>query len=97
MFLISFFNFCINNFYLFIRSRLYYRAAAKHETDKEKLLLCYQINQQIQQGKFPITWELALELATLMAQVGVRQLIVNSNCPFILQHLYLRKTLWCQA
>ncbi|MPC85208.1 uncharacterized protein E2C01_079972 [Portunus trituberculatus] len=54
---------------LLYKSRLYYRAAAKHETDKEKLLLCYQVNQQIQQGKFPITWELALELATLMAQV----------------------------
>lgn len=59
-----------NKKHVFPRSRLYYRAASKHETDKEKLLLCYQVNQQIQQGKFPITWELALELATLMAQVG---------------------------
>ncbi|KAK8407690.1 hypothetical protein O3P69_002325 [Scylla paramamosain] len=62
---------------LLYKSRLYYRAAAKHETDKEKLLLCYQVNQQIQQGKFPITWELALELATLMAQIDMGE--VNSE------------------
>ncbi|XP_069191623.1 uncharacterized protein CG43867 isoform X4 [Procambarus clarkii] len=62
---------------LLYKSRLYYRAAAKHETDREKLLLCYQVNQQIQQGKFPITRELALELATLMAQIDMGE--VNSE------------------
>ena len=33
------------------------------------MLLCYQVNQQIQQGKFPITLESALEIITLKAQV----------------------------
>jgi pleckstrin homology domain-containing family H len=28
------------------RNRLYFRHAARTETDKERLLLCYQINQQ---------------------------------------------------
>lgn len=39
------------------------------ETDKERLLLCYQVNQQVVQGKFPLNRELAFELASLMAQV----------------------------
>lgn len=39
------------------------------ETDRERLLLCYQVNQQVVQGKFPINRELAFELAALMAQV----------------------------
>ncbi|KAK3853635.1 hypothetical protein Pcinc_039837 [Petrolisthes cinctipes] len=62
---------------LLYKSRLYNRGASKHETDKEKLLLCYQVNQQIQLGKFPITRELALELATLMAQIDMGE--VNSE------------------
>lgn len=39
------------------------------ETDRERLLLCYQVNQQVVQGKFPVNRELAFELASLMAQV----------------------------
>ncbi|XP_066982425.1 uncharacterized protein CG43867 isoform X7 [Macrobrachium rosenbergii] len=62
---------------LLYKSRLYCRALCKYETDREKLLLCYQVNQQIQQGKFPITKELALELATLMAQIDMGE--VNSE------------------
>jgi len=38
--------------------------------DKERLLECYQVIQQIVLGKFPLNKELALELAALMAQVG---------------------------
>lgn len=44
------------------------------ETDKERLLLCYQVNQQVVQGKFPLNRELAFELASLMAQVRVTHL-----------------------
>jgi len=51
------------------KSRCYWRQAAKMETDKERLLLCYQVNQQVVQGKFPLNRELAFELASLMAQV----------------------------
>lgn len=51
------------------KSRLYWKTAAKLETDKERLLLCYQINQQVVQGRFPLTRDLALELASLMAQI----------------------------
>lgn len=39
------------------------------ETDRERLLLCYQTNHQVVQGRFPVNRELALELAALMAQV----------------------------
>lgn len=42
------------------------------ETDRERLLLCYQVNQQVVHGKFPVNRELAFELASLMAQVGLR-------------------------
>ncbi|XP_023289839.1 uncharacterized protein CG43867 isoform X5 [Orussus abietinus] len=51
------------------KSRCYWRQAAKMETDRERLLLCYQINQQVVQGKFPLNRELAFELASLMAQI----------------------------
>lgn len=40
------------------------------ETDRERLLLCYQVNQQVIHGRFPLNKELALELAALMAQVN---------------------------
>ena len=43
------------------------------ETDKERLLLCYQISQQIVAGRFPLNKELAFELAALMSQVCSNQ------------------------
>ena len=55
---------------LTFKNRLYWRNGAKMETDKEKLLLCYQVNQQVVQGRFPLNRELALELTSLMAQVS---------------------------
>ncbi|XP_043262564.1 uncharacterized protein CG43867 isoform X4 [Colletes gigas] len=51
------------------KSRCYWRQAAKMETDRERLLLCYQVNQQVVYGKFPVNRELAFELASLMAQI----------------------------
>ncbi|XP_043508971.1 uncharacterized protein CG43867 isoform X3 [Frieseomelitta varia] len=51
------------------KSRCYWRQATKMETDRERLLLCYQVNQQVVQGKFPVNRELAFELASLMAQI----------------------------
>ncbi|XP_034239350.1 uncharacterized protein CG43867 isoform X3 [Thrips palmi] len=56
---------------LTFKNRLYYRSSAQRETDRERLLLCYQINQQVVQGRFPLNRELALELASLMAQIDV--------------------------
>lgn len=50
------------------------------ETDRERLLLCYQINQQVVQGKFPVNRELAFELASLMAQVKL--LFENNGAVF---------------
>lgn len=55
------------------KSRCYWRQAAKMETDRERLLLCYQVNQQVVQGKFPLNRDLAFELASLMAQVCLRK------------------------
>ncbi|XP_046382604.1 uncharacterized protein CG43867 isoform X5 [Ischnura elegans] len=54
---------------LTFKNRLYWRNGAKMETDKEKLLLCYQVNQQVVQGRFPLNRELAMELTSLMAQI----------------------------
>ncbi|XP_033611575.1 uncharacterized protein CG43867 isoform X4 [Cryptotermes secundus] len=51
------------------KNRLYWRHSAKMETDRERLLLCYQVNQQVIHGRFPLNKELALELAALMAQI----------------------------
>lgn len=49
--------------------RLYFKSLSASETEKEKLLLAYQINEEIIQGRFPLNRDLALELASLLAQV----------------------------
>ena len=53
------------------KNRLWWKNSAKLETDKERLLLCYQVNKQIVAGRFPLSRELALELAALMAQLDM--------------------------
>lgn len=57
------------------------------ETDRERLLLCYQINQQVVQGKFPVNRELAFELASLMAQVKL--LFENNGAVFLMKILLM--------
>ncbi|XP_075783503.1 pleckstrin homology domain-containing family H member 1 isoform X3 [Pelodiscus sinensis] len=51
------------------KSRLYFRNQAKGETDRERLLLAFQISCEIANGRFPVNKELALEMVALMAQV----------------------------
>lgn len=60
---------------LIFKNRLYFKSFVKKESDRERLLLCYQVNQQVVQGRFPLTKELALELAALMAQVWHNNLV----------------------
>ncbi|XP_072121133.1 pleckstrin homology domain-containing family H member 1 isoform X2 [Mobula birostris] len=45
------------------------RAQAKGETERERLLLAYQLNEEVVNSRFPISKDLALEVAALMAQV----------------------------
>ncbi|XP_065448984.1 pleckstrin homology domain-containing family H member 1 isoform X4 [Chrysemys picta bellii] len=51
------------------KSRLYFRNQAKGETDRERLLLAFQVSSEIARGRFPVNKELALEMVALMAQV----------------------------
>ncbi|KAM6913029.1 pleckstrin homology domain-containing family H member 1 [Xenentodon cancila] len=51
------------------KNRLCFRAQVKGETERERLLLAYQVNDEVQQGHFPANKELALEVAALMAKV----------------------------
>ncbi|XP_058470740.1 pleckstrin homology domain-containing family H member 1 [Solea solea] len=51
------------------KNRLCFRAQVKGETERERLLLAYQVNDEVLQGHFPVNKELALEVAALMAQV----------------------------
>uniref|UniRef100_A0A673CIH7 Pleckstrin homology domain containing, family H (with MyTH4 domain) member 1 n=1 Tax=Sphaeramia orbicularis TaxID=375764 RepID=A0A673CIH7_9TELE len=51
------------------KSRLCFQSQVKGETERERLLLAYQVNDKVQQGHFPVNKELALEVAALMAQV----------------------------
>ncbi|XP_034967098.1 pleckstrin homology domain-containing family H member 2 [Zootoca vivipara] len=53
------------------KNRLYFSVQIRGETEREKLLLMYQTNDQIVNGLFPVNKELALELAALMAQVEI--------------------------
>ncbi|XP_064600082.1 pleckstrin homology domain-containing family H member 1-like isoform X2 [Liolophura sinensis] len=50
-------------------NRLYFKSTCNGETEKERLLLVYQINNEIVAGRFPLNRDLALELASLMAQI----------------------------
>uniref|UniRef100_A0A4W3J751 Pleckstrin homology domain containing, family H (with MyTH4 domain) member 1 n=1 Tax=Callorhinchus milii TaxID=7868 RepID=A0A4W3J751_CALMI len=54
---------------LIYKSRMYFRAHAKGETERERLLLTYQINDEVVNGRFPVNKELALEVTALLAQV----------------------------
>lgn len=51
--------------------RLYFRSQAKGETDRERLLLAFQVSNEIANGRFPVNKELALEMVALMAQVSM--------------------------
>ncbi|KAM9148739.1 pleckstrin homology domain-containing family H member 1 [Pangshura tecta] len=51
------------------KSRLYFRNQAKGETERERLLLAFQVSSEIANGRFPVNKELALEMVALMAQV----------------------------
>uniref|UniRef100_A0A8C4YEV4 Pleckstrin homology, MyTH4 and FERM domain containing H1 n=1 Tax=Gopherus evgoodei TaxID=1825980 RepID=A0A8C4YEV4_9SAUR len=51
------------------KNRLYFRNQAKGETDKERLLLAFQVSSEIANGRFPVNKELALEMVALIAQV----------------------------
>lgn len=64
---------------LTFKSRLYNKVATRVETDKERLLLCYQTNAQIVQGRFPLSRELALELASLMAQIDMGDYVPGAD------------------
>nr|XP_036846738.1 pleckstrin homology domain-containing family H member 2 [Manis javanica] len=52
------------------KNRLYFSMQARGETDREKLLLMYQTNDQIINGLFPLNKDLALEMAALLAQIN---------------------------
>ncbi|XP_071963475.1 pleckstrin homology domain-containing family H member 1-like isoform X2 [Antedon mediterranea] len=51
------------------KNRLYFRREVKKETERERLLITYQINDDVIHGRFPLNKELALELAALMIQI----------------------------
>nr|XP_020144178.1 pleckstrin homology domain-containing family H member 2 isoform X4 [Microcebus murinus] len=53
------------------KNRLYFSMQVRGETDREKLLLMYQTNDQIINGLFPLNKDLALEMAALLAQVEI--------------------------
>ncbi|XP_038250567.1 pleckstrin homology domain-containing family H member 2 isoform X2 [Dermochelys coriacea] len=53
------------------KNRLYFSVQVRGETEREKLLLMYQTNDQIVNGLFPVNKELALEMAALLAQVEI--------------------------
>ncbi|KAH7934203.1 hypothetical protein HPB49_022973 [Dermacentor silvarum] len=48
--------------------RLFLRQYQKAETERERLLTCYALHGELMQGRFPLTHEMALEMAALMAQ-----------------------------
>ncbi|XP_018571697.1 uncharacterized protein CG43867 isoform X3 [Anoplophora glabripennis] len=63
------------------KNRLWWKNCVRLETEKERLLLCYQVNKQIVSGRFPLTREFALVLASLMAQLDMGDCSLIANKP----------------
>nr|XP_054759548.1 pleckstrin homology domain-containing family H member 1-like [Lytechinus pictus] len=57
----------------------YQKQCSHSETDRERLLLAYQVNSDLVAGRFPISKEMALELASLMAQVDLGDCKLSSS------------------
>ncbi|XP_013383364.1 pleckstrin homology domain-containing family H member 2-like [Lingula anatina] len=51
------------------KNRLYLKKNVSSETERERHLLAYQINHAIVNGKFPVSKEMAVQLASILAQV----------------------------
>lgn len=51
------------------RNRLHWRNSLKGETERERLLHCYETAQRVADNRFPLTKELAIELAAIMSQI----------------------------
>nr|XP_015218797.1 PREDICTED: pleckstrin homology domain-containing family H member 2 [Lepisosteus oculatus] len=63
------------------KKRLYFSLQARGETERERLLLAYQTNEEIVGGQFPVNKELALEMAALLAQVEFGDFEQPSSTP----------------
>ncbi|KAF7493224.1 Uncharacterized protein SSS_09982 [Sarcoptes scabiei] len=51
------------------RHRLCFASHFKNETEKEKLIWIYEVNEEILRERFPITKDLAIELMSLLIQI----------------------------
>ncbi|XP_054160469.1 pleckstrin homology domain-containing family H member 2-like [Oppia nitens] len=72
---------------LLYKQRLCLKSSVKSETEKERLLSVYQINNRIVFGRFPVTQELALELCALLAQIEFGDFVSVSRPQIILQQV----------
>jgi len=61
------------------KNRMFWRRSTPGETEKERLLFCYQISHQIVEGRFPLNKELAFELSALMAQIDIGDLSTDKG------------------
>lgn len=57
--------------------RLYFCQQVRGETERERLLLVHQTNEAIMAGSFPVSKELALEMASLLAQVRTQPSVIS--------------------
>lgn len=69
---------------LIYKRRLCFKNSIKGETEKEKLLSVYEINDRVVCGVFPVTQELALELSALMAQIEFGDFVLIARPQMIL-------------
>lgn len=75
---------------LIYKRRLFLRNHIKGETDKERILSVYEINNDIIGGRFPITQDLALELSALLAQIEFGDFVSINRTQIILQQVVER-------
>ncbi|XP_022810522.1 pleckstrin homology domain-containing family H member 2-like isoform X3 [Stylophora pistillata] len=61
------------------KNRLHFKSLSSGETEKEKYFLVLQTNDSIVKGRFPVSKEMALEFAALMAQISYGDYRAQSN------------------
>ncbi|XP_068729703.1 pleckstrin homology domain-containing family H member 1-like isoform X1 [Montipora capricornis] len=61
------------------KKRLHFKSLSSTETDKEKFFLVLQTNANVMKARFPVSKEMALEFAALMAQITYGDYRAHSN------------------
>ncbi|XP_031572263.1 pleckstrin homology domain-containing family H member 1-like isoform X2 [Actinia tenebrosa] len=64
---------------LSFKNRLYFKSLSDKDTPKEKYFMVFQTNINVVKGRFPVSRDIAIEFAALMAQINYGDYKAHSN------------------